>query len=312
MVSKKLAIWLLCLVSGLSWAQTSNTAIESASGRIEVLGQNFTSPLPISAGQARIVVYSLDDLRLNGATSIFVNGTYHASLIKGAYSDLCYSPGGVELGARQMQVGQRPKDQPDTITAMPLRGGQTHYLRVREQGGRPLLEPVAAAQAERELPSKRLQLHTISRVAQECIISNEPVRAEPMQAEPVRHTLPSDTLFAFARSDRAGMTAAGLGAIDQLLARLRNDYSRIDRLHIIGHADPLGDAAINERLAIERANTVRQYIDSTSQLRVPLSAEGRSSREPVVTHCPRIDTPQARACHQPNRRVVVEVTGIRR
>ena len=309
MISKKLAIWLLSMVACLSWAQTSNTAIESSSGRIEVLGQSYASAPAVSARQSRVVVYSLDDLRLQGATSIFVNGTYHASLIKGAYSDLCYSPGNVELGARQMQVGQRPKDQPDTITAMPLRGGQTHYLRVREQGGRPLLEPVAAAQAERELPSKRLQLHTISRVAQECITSNEPM---PAAAEPVRHTLPADTLFAFARSDRAAMTSAGLGAIDQILSKLRNDYSRIDRLHIVGHADPLGDYAINERLAIERANTVRQYIDSTGQLRAPISAEGRGSREPVVTHCGRIDTPQARVCNQPNRRVVIEVMGVRR
>jgi len=193
MISKKLAIWLLSMVACLSWAQTSNTAIESSSGRIDVLGQNYASAPAVSARQSRVVVYSLDDLRLQGATSIFVNGTYHASLIKGAYSDLCYSPGNVELGARQMQVGQRPKDQPDTITAMPLRGGQTHYLRVREQGGRPVLEPVAAAQAERELPSKRLQLHTISRVAQDCIPSSEPA-----QAEPVRHTLAADNLDALA------------------------------------------------------------------------------------------------------------------
>ncbi len=246
MISKKLAIWLLSMVACLSWAQTSNTAIESSSGRIDVLGQSYASAPAISAGQSRIVVYSLDDLRLQGATSIFVNGTYHASLIKGAYSDLCYSPGNAELGARQMQVGQRAKDRPDTITAMPLRGGQTHYLRVREQGGRPVLEPVAAAQAERELPSKRLQLHTISRVAQECITSNEPM---PAAAEPVRHTLPADTLFAFARSDRAAMTSAGLGAIDQILSKLRNDYSRIDRLHIVGHADPLGDYATRQQLA---------------------------------------------------------------
>lgn len=310
MVSKKLAVWLMSVLTSLSWAQTSSTILESASGRIEVLGQNYATAPAISTRQSRIVVYSLGDQRLQGATSIFVNGTYHASLIQGAYSDLCYSPGNVELGARQMQVGQRPKDPPDTITAMQLRGGQTHYLRVREQGGRPVLEPVAAAQAERELPARRLQLHTLSRVAQECIVSSEPTQVTPAEASP--HTLAADTLFAFARSDRAGMTALGTRAIDNLVQRLRNDYSRIDRLHIIGHADPLGSYIINERLAIERANTVRQYIETTRLLDVPISAEGRGSREPVLTECSRIDTPQARECNQPNRRVVIEVTGVRR
>jgi len=307
MISRHLVVWCFSLASVMAVAQTSNTVIETASTRIEVLGQGYQKPGAISPRQSRIVLYSIDNHRLPGATSVFVDGTYHASLIPGAYSELCYRPGNVELGARQMQVAQRPKDLPDTITALQLEPAQTHYLRVRDQGGRPLLEPVAPAQAERELPARRLQQHTLSRVAQECVIT-----AEPESAKPTQHTLAADTLFAFARSDRNAMTAAGTAAIDQLLARLGSDYSRIDRLHIIGHADPLGDYAINERLSIERANTVRQYIANNVQLRAPMTAEGRGSREPVVTHCARIDTPQARACNLPNRRVVIEVTGVRR
>lgn len=307
MNSKKWMAWLLCWTGALALAQTTGGAIETSAGRIEVLGQNFEALAPIGPSQTRIVVYSLPDNRLPGATSIFVNGAYHAPLIKGAYSDLCYSPGPAEIGARQAEVGQRPKDQPDTITALSLQGARTYFLRVREQSGRPLLQPVAAEQALQELPKERLQQHTISRVAQECITSTV---AAPTQA--ARHSLQADTLFAFARSDRAGMTSAGFSSIDQLMAVLRRDYSRIDRLHVVGHADPLGDDAINERLARERANTVRQYIDSTGQINAPLSAEGRGSREPVVTDCSRMDSPQARLCNAPNRRVVIEVSGQRR
>lgn len=305
MVSRNLLIACWCFFTGLAWAQTSNTVIETATTRIEVLGENFKPLAAVSPTQARIVVYSLPDTRLPGATSVFVNGAYHASLIQGAYSDLCYSTGPVELGARQMQVGQRAKDQPDTITTLQLQGARTHYLRVREQGGRPVLQPVAAEQALQELPKEKLQQHTISRVAQPCIEA-------PALAEPTRHTLAADTLFAFARADRNAMTATGLGAIDHLMVRLRNEYTRLDRLHIIGHADPLGDYAINERLSIERANTVRQYIAGTGQINAPISAEGRGAREPVVGTCGRTDTPQARECNQPNRRVVIEVTGVRR
>lgn len=302
---KMMACWAL-LGSAAVMAQTANRVIEAGATRIEVLGQNFAGLPPISPKQSRLVIYSLDDLSLPGATSIFVNGTYHASLIKGAYSELCYKTGDVELGARQMEVGRRPKDLPDTITVVGLKGAATQFLRVREQGGRPLLEPVPAAQAERELPAKRLQLHTISRVAQECVIAPP---APVVPAVITNHSLSADTLFAFARSDRAAMTSLGTAAIDNLVGRLRNDYSRIESLNIIGHADPLGNPAINERLAIERANTVRQYIESTSQLRTPISAEGRGAREPVATNCPRVDSPLARECNQPNRRVVIQVTG---
>ena len=310
MIFQKMAIWLVCCMLGMTaQAQTQKTAIESGDARIEVLGQNYAHGVRIGKSQARIVVYSLEEGRLQGATSVFVNGSYHASLIKGAFSDLCYRPGEVELGARQVQVGQRPKDGPDTITAIRLVGGQTHYLRVREQGGRPVMYPVAAAQAEQELPTKRLQLHTISRVAQDCIEMQ--AAAEPAAAAPEQHTLAVDTLFTFARSDQLGLTQAGLTAIDQLVATLRKDYSRIHRLHIVGHADPLGDATLNERLSVERANTVRQRIESLGQLSLPITSEGRGAREPVVTGCGQVATPQAQACNQPNRRVVIEVTGSR-
>lgn len=309
MISKKLLAWLMGLASAVALAQPYKNVIETANTRVEVLGQGYQRSGAVSPQQSRVVIYNPEGLRLPGATSVFFDGRYHASLIPGAYSELCYAPGSTEIGARQMEVGSRPKDPPDTVTAIRLVGGQSHYLRVREQGGRPVLEPVTAAQAEQELAGKRMQQHTVSRVAQQCVASAAPQIAS---VEAARHTLAADTLFAFAKSDRSGMTALGLSAIDNLVQRLRNDYSRIERLHIIGHADPLGSPAINDRLSIERANTVRQHIETTGQLNVPISAEGRGAREPVVIECSRVDTPQARACNQPNRRVVIEVTGQRR
>lgn len=306
---KMRGFWLAAVLlwASAGWAQNQAGVIETGTARIEVLGAPIADlEMAVVDKQSRIVVYSLDEQRLPGATSIFVDGAYHASLIQGAYTELCYRTGNVELGARQMEVAQRAKDLPDTITALQLQGGRTHFLRVREQAGRPVLQPVTAQQARQELPGKRLQQHTISRVAQPCVMM------ATLPAKPTQHTLAADQLFAFARSDRHGMTGQGVQALDQFIATLRSDYASLERLHVIGHADPLGDRAINERLAIERANTVRQYIEGAGQLRVPISAEGRGSREPVVRDCPRIDTPQARACNLPNRRVVLEVIGTRR
>lgn len=294
--------------AGLAQAQQGNyPAVIEAPGvggeaRIDVLGERFVRLPAVANNQSRIVVYRLPDNRA-GATSVFVNDRYHASLVPGAWSQLCYSTGPAEISARQMEAATRPaKDRYDTISAINLQPGQVHYLRVSDANNRPVLHPVPAAQALQEIANTRLQLHTVSRVAQDCV--------EGFVAQ--TYTLPADTLFAFDRSDRAGMTDAGTRAIDLLLSRMQNDYSRIDRVHLIGHADPLGRPERNERLAIERANTVRDYITQTGQLRVPLTAEGRSSREPVVRHCGPTATPQAIACNQPNRRVAVEVTGQRR
>jgi outer membrane protein OmpA-like peptidoglycan-associated protein len=214
-----------------------------------------------------------------------------------------------------MLVGSSPKDLLDTITAISLTPGQTHYLRVQQSGAKPVLQPVAAAQALQELVGTREQLHTVSRVAQTCMEVEAPAAPAPAPAAPTpaqTYALPADTLFAFDRSDRAGMTDNGTRAIDMLLARLKQDFIRIDRVSLIGHADPLGSPERNERLAIDRAQTVREYIASTGQLQAPITTEGRSSREPVVRHCGSVASARAIACNQPNRRVAIEVTGVRR
>lgn len=304
----------LTFVANVAHAQRSDTAypavIESKSAgggeaRIEVLGDRFAQLPAVASSQSRIVVYRLPD-NGSGATSVFVNDRYHASLVPGAWSQLCYSTGPAEIATRQMDAVTRPaKDRYDAISALSLAPGQVHYLRVSDTGNRPVLRPVPAAQALQEIGATREQLHTVSRVAQDCIETATPVQAQT-------YTLPADTLFAFDRSDRAGMTDAGTRAIDLLLTNIRRDYSRIDRVHLVGHADPLGRPERNERLAIERANTVRDYITQTGQLQAPMTAEGRSSREPLVRHCGPIATPQAIACNLPNRRVAVEVTGVRR
>jgi hypothetical protein len=115
--------------------------------RIESLGGGFQVPGGVSAAQSRVVFYRAAQNALTGATSIFLDGRYHASLEPGAWSALCYKTGLVEMGARQMLVGSQPKDLPDTITAMSLMPGQTHYVRVQQSADKPVLQPVAAAQA---------------------------------------------------------------------------------------------------------------------------------------------------------------------
>jgi len=297
-------------ISGLAQAQGSHPAVVEAPSvaggvaRIQVLGGSFAQGAPVVSSQSRLVLYRLEDNR-PGATSVFVNDRYHTSLVSGGWSQLCYSSGPVELGARQMEaVTRMAKDPYDAISAMNLQPGQTHYLRVSDINGLPVLRPVASIQALQEIASTREQQHTVSRVAQVC--------KEAPVLTPQVYTLSADTLFEFDRSDRAGMTDAGTHAIDVLLSKLHSEFSRIDRIHLIGHADPLGKPERNEVLGIERALTVRDYIVRTKLIPAPITTEGRSSREPVVRHCGPQATAQSVVCNLPNRRVAVEVTGLRR
>jgi outer membrane protein OmpA-like peptidoglycan-associated protein len=302
----------------MSWptvhAQVSvETKQAGVNARIEVLGEIYALPQAVNASQSRLVVYrTTESQRLEGATSLFINGQYHASLVPDGYHFLCLNPGAVELGTRQYRVGGSARDKYDTVTATRLDRGQTQFLKVMEDNGRPVMQPVSSEQAARELRNARLQMHTVSRVTQ----------ARPCQAEtaaPItqlavapakdEYVLMVDVLFAFARSDLAGLTQQGHHSIDEMLARIRAKYASIDRVHLIGHTDPLGSAAFNEQLAIQRANTVRQYIEGALGKSAQYSSEGRGARELVLNHCQRKPTPQAIACNQPNRRVVTQVTG---
>ena len=318
-------MWLCAAASCLALLFASSAALAQASrspsyietqqagvnARIEVLGQAFTSPYPIGADQSRIMLYRPAASRLSGATSVFVDDRYHTSLVPGAWSALCYRSGTTQIGARQMRVGSHPKDLADSITALQLQGGQTHYLRVQEEQGRPVLQPVPAAQAHQEMSQFKEQVHTVSRVAQACREGVAPVAAALPGSPVQRITLPADTLFAFNRSDAGGMTGAGMAAMDNLLAMLRADFSRVDSLHVMGHADPLGNAQDNEALALQRARTVATYLQNRTA-GMAITTEGRGDRDPVISSCSRQITASSIACNQPNRRVVVEVVGTRR
>jgi OmpA-OmpF porin, OOP family len=154
----------------------------------------------------------------------------------------------------------------------------------------------------------RRQVHTVSRVPQAQACSLAPATAQA----PQHIRLSADALFKFGRSDFDGMTALGVQALLELVEHIRSDFAAIERLHIVGHADPLGQRAANQTLAMARAATVRDYIERQNLPVQSLTAEGRGDREPVITHCERTVSVQSIACHQPNRRVVVEVVGERR
>ena len=300
--------------ASVSKAQTTVTTNQAGvNARADALGGVFTPLTNIGTHQSRIVVYrTFNTQQLPGATGVFIQGDYLTSLVPGGYSQLCLPPGQFEVGARQFRVGQSARDSYDTVTAIALNPAQTQYLTVVESSGRPVMKPVTAAQALQELGATRLQIHTVSRVAlaQHCVAVPATVVAPAIQPE--QFILSADALFAFGRSDLNGLTASGRESLDILMSRIRKDYVRVDSIHVMGHADPLGAPDFNERLSVNRANTVRQYLKNNGQISAPVTAEGKGARQLIETRCARQPTSAAIACNQVNRRVVAEVTGQRR
>ncbi|WP_158270490.1 OmpA family protein [Limnohabitans sp. Jir72] len=299
-------------------ADNTEAAKTSAVSNIqEPLGDSFSIFDRVTAKQTRVIFYRPTTQKEPGAATVYVNGRYHASLIPGGYAQLCMLPKQATVGVRMVKVGDPAKDGLDTTAPVNLAAGQTTFLRVREPGtSRATLQPIAANEALAELQTTRQQIHTLSRVAdaQECVdgASEPQVTPVPAQAKPDQINLAADALFAFSKSDKNSMTAAGRQSLDNLISKIKAEYLSVERINVVGHADPLGNEALNERLANDRALTVRAYLLSHGLQNTRITGQSKGAREPVVTTCGRELSATAIQCNQPNRRVVVEISGVHR
>ena len=173
--STRMGRWVTCAAQWLSPALLATTVLFAPftqaqdkvnNARIEALAGQYDLPnLSVSPGQSRLVFYRPLQTSLKGAASVYINGRYHASLVPGGFSPICIRSGPVELGVRHMDVSNRPnKDGFDSITELKTQSTQNHYIRVNNLGAKAIaLTPVSAAEAAKELPATRRQVHTITR-----------------------------------------------------------------------------------------------------------------------------------------------------
>lgn len=131
----------------------------------------------------------------------------------------------------------------------------------------------------------------------------------PPPPEPVEFTFSADTMFDF---DSAALRAGGQQELDGLLQELEG--MDIEVVIVTGHTDRIGTREYNLDLSERRANTVRDYLVANGIPGNRITARGVNSDEPVTApgQCVNTGSAQAQiACLQPDRRVVVEVTGLR-
>lgn len=290
--------------------------------RIDAFGDLYdVGRKPVVESQARIIFYRPIRKQQPGAATLYVNGRYHTSLTSGGYSTLCLPPKSVEIGMRYLEVNrQASKDGFESIAKLDLKSGKNQFVRVSDEAGRKQdLVLMAEAEAIQEIQKTRLQIHTISRVlgAVDCMEQDlEQPKTDalaPSVQQAVRQLqLSGDTLFAFGRGDIAGLTPRGLRAIDGLMAQMNGEFSVVERVHVIGHTDPFGSDELNEKLSIQRALTVRRYIESRQRLKGRVSSEGRGRRDLLVSTCGVERTQTNIDCNEPNRRVTIEFRGITR
>jgi outer membrane protein OmpA-like peptidoglycan-associated protein len=134
----------------------------------------------------------------------------------------------------------------------------------------------------------------------------------PLSPPAEKLLLQADALFAFDRHALEDMSAEGRERLAELARRLAEAYSRVDLVLVTGHTDRLGADDYNQRLSVERANTVLRYLESLG-VTSRMVAVGRASAEPLSECGPDLGPRDALIeCLAPDRRVEVEIHGVQR
>ena len=124
-----------------------------------------------------------------------------------------------------------------------------------------------------------------------------------------RINLSADALFRFNQSDAADMLPEGKATLDRLAENLVSRQVHIDSIALTGHTDSLGSEQYNYNLGLQRAQTVKNYLQGKG-VQAPISVASAGESQPVTTACTGTRATAAlKACLQPDRRVTVDISG---
>lgn len=159
----------------------------------------------------------------------------------------------------------------ERIVLLPDRSGQVGTIIV-EHAGKSV--EVKEAYTGTRLASGKLDPENLG---EEAIRQRYQSTIEALPASPRRYLLH----FEFA-SDK--LTAQSRATLPTILDDLKNFPA--PEVVVIGHADAVGAATVNDRLSLERAQRVRELLIGAGIPRDAIQVAGRGSREPLVVTRP--------------------------
>lgn len=134
--------------------------------------------------------------------------------------------------------------------------------------------------------------------------------APPAPAAIRRATFSADSLFGF---DQSTLRPEGRAALDEFTTKVQ--VGNFEQIRVEGHTDRLGSSLYNEKLSLQRAESVKGYLAQTGGIDPSkISTVGKGEMEPVTkpADCKgNAPTPALIACLQPDRRVEVGVQVVR-
>lgn len=120
-------------------------------------------------------------------------------------------------------------------------------------------------------------------------------------------SLSGDGLFAFNQTDLQENSAK---IIEELVEKI-SQFKKLNRIHISGHTDRLGDFKRNLMLSEQRAKTVKKALVKAGIPEKIIVTKGYGEIMPIKHCAEELPKPEAIVCLEPNRRVEILINGIK-
>lgn len=256
---------------------TSKNSIETSKyGVNRPMGDTYAALGPESNEQSRLVVYRNPNAKQQSVMTVYINGSYHTSLMQAAFTKICLPEPAIQVRTRLRPANQPVNVEQDKNISLTVGKGKTQYVRVAElPDGTTQMDVVTAKVAGNELQHTREQMHALSRVES----------ASPCEDNKVADTLNGVVLVAYiefeaGRSRLTEMNSTGLQELDRLVTKLKAQPKSQDvmNLQVVGYANDGDKKTPNKQLAQNRAKTVEDYILSQGVKTKSLRSDARAEK----------------------------------
>lgn len=232
------------------------------------------------------------------AVNIIINGEYMTSLQPNGFSQIVACGIPQRVGAFVTGTDNQYLRKAGEAALVKPNKGEVSFFRVSVDGNnQAYLTAVDADAARAEIHTNKYQINTLPRLdkASTCTLT---------------YTLDASALFKFDQSAASQILPNGRQDIATIAREMREYSIPVTSIEVIGHTDPQGTPAYNQKLSNARAKTVGQLLVQSGAPASLVKTYGVGETQPVVTGCAANhagNREALNACNQPNRRVEVKL-----
>lgn len=164
--------------------------------------------------------------------------------------------------------------------------------------------------------NKKYIAEKLSWIGQDCLNVLEPDPIPTKVDRPVVSTenfnINADVLFNFNGYKLNDLLVQGKSELAQFTTNMKNSYTQLHSVNLVGHTDRIGSDQYNNTLGLKRAQTIQHYLVDRGIPAEIIQFSSLGKNMPLTNGCKFVKGKKAlRNCLQPDRRVTMEVTGIK-